>query len=78
MAGTKRKAAYDAVIRQEAARLGLIGKVDPRHVEGWMRLEYGTLDHLPREKFGEYVQVAIDCERAQPGSGESLAQTYGM
>lgn len=69
---------YQRIISEEAARKGLIGVVDPRHVEAWMRLEWGTLDHLPREKFAEYVDVAIDCEKAEPGVGESLAKTFGL
>jgi hypothetical protein len=69
---------YEQVIREEAAKAGLVGQVDPRHVEGWMRLEYGTLNHLPRETFAEYVQVTLECEKEAPGSSEQLAQSFGL
>ena len=39
----------------------LIERLDPsvngRHVEAFMRLEYGTLDHLAEDKFREEIQT---------------------
>lgn len=52
--------------------------VDPRHVEASMRLQYGTLSHLPRETFVEEIAVLKACERADPGYGERVAQSLGM
>jgi len=52
--------------------------VDPRHVEAAMRLQYGTLDHLPRETFAAEIKLLLACEAAEPGFGERLAQSYGL
>lgn len=39
----------------------LIERLDPsvngRHVEAFMRLEYGTLDHFAEDKFKEEIQT---------------------
>lgn len=34
---------------------------DPRHVEAWMRLEFGTLDHLSRDRFRREARMAEAC-----------------
>lgn len=52
--------------------------VDARHVEASMRLQYGTLCHLPRETFAAEIAVFKACERVEPGYGEKLAQSFGM
>lgn len=50
---------------------GVIAKIDPKvnakGVEEHMRLQYGTLDHLPHSTFVAEVKLAKECERAQPG-----------
>ena len=69
---------YQTMIRDEAARMGFIGKVDPRHVEAWMRLEWGTLDARPMDDFRRYITDTIAIEHAEPGSSESLALSYGL
>jgi hypothetical protein len=33
--------------------------VHPALVEAWMRLEYGTLDHLPKETFRKFEREVI-------------------
>jgi hypothetical protein len=67
---------YTRVIQEEAKKLK--SKVDPRHVEAWMRLEWGTLDHLPRGRFRQYVKLTDEIERQQPGASEDLARSYGL
>jgi len=37
--------------------------LNPAGVEASMRLQYGTLNHLPREVFAEEAKLAADCER---------------
>ena len=34
---------------------------DPRHIEAFMRLEYGTLDNLSPAKFRRECGIAADC-----------------
>lgn len=72
------KSGYQQYIREDLARIGKIG-VDPRHVEGWMRLEFGTLDHLSKERFRLEVELAVQCiEEAGVKDSEELALSYGL
>lgn len=52
--------------------------INPAGVEASMRLQYGTLDHLPRETFVEEVALAHLCEAEEPGYLRSVAESYGM
>ena len=47
-------------------------------VETSMRLQYGTLNHLPREVFAEEARLAADCERQSPGFLRRTADSFGM
>ena len=70
---------YRQAIREDMARLGRIGAADPRHVEGWMRLERGCLDGLSAGQFRREVEIALACIAAGPlADSESLAQSYGL
>jgi hypothetical protein len=52
--------------------------VDARHVEGAMRLQYGTLCHLSREVFAAEIRLFKLCEAEKPGYGESCARSFGL
>ena len=52
--------------------------VNPAGVEASMRLQYGTLNHLPRETFELEIRVAKACEAEQPGFLRGVAQSFGM
>ena len=68
---------YVNLIRETLARQGRIG-VNPYHVEAWMRLEYGTLDHLGGAGWNRAVREAAECVAAStPAESESLAKSYG-
>lgn len=70
---------YRQMIRETIARTGHVGAADPRHVEGWMRLEHGCLDGLSRAQFTAEVKIALACIAAGPVSdSESLAQSMGL
>jgi hypothetical protein len=51
---------------------------DPRVVECWMRLEYGTLDHLGSGQFRDcarnYARMTIE----YPEESKGLAASYGV
>ena len=49
--------------------------VDARHVEAFMRLQYGTLDHLSKATFKREAMISAACV-AESGAAESerLAQ----
>ena len=51
---------------------------DPRHVEAYMRLEYGTLDSLSIEAFQRSALSMIGRIDIDPRQAESLAQSYGL
>ena len=44
----------------------------------WMRLHYGTLNHLPRETFAGEARLAADIERQSPGILRRIAGSIGM
>lgn len=69
---------YMEMIRQEIARQGHIG-IDPRHVEGYMRLEHATLDNLSFAQFKEEVKIGIACV-IEDGkeNAEKNAQSFGL
>lgn len=64
---------YQDIIAAEAARMGV--EVDPRHVEGWMRLEFGSLDAQPRERFRAFIRFTSIMPVSE---SESLAESYGL
>ena len=52
---------------------------DARHIEAFMRLEFGTLDHLSREKFAREVRMAEACiDEGGEDMAEGLAKSYGL
>ena len=42
--------------------------VDPRHIEGLMRVQYGTLDHLSAEEFKREVHLCAERGLEDPES----------
>ena len=75
---SKSKSPYYDIINEQIAKQGAIG-TDPRHVEAYMRLEYGTLDHLSRAKFASETKIALQCIAAEGVEvAERCAQSYGL
>jgi hypothetical protein len=69
---------YTDHIRTDLATTGNLG-INPRHVEAFMRLEYGTLDALSPDKFTREVKMAAECVKAAgPQESEGLASSYGL
>ena len=53
--------------------------IDPRHIEGLMRIQYHTLDHLSRADFSREVDIGIECIReGGVKAAEDLAKSYGL
>lgn len=70
---------YQNLIRKEAARLGLVGRTDRRHIEAWMRIEHPTLDGLSPRAFAAEVATAIECViEAGSETSEKLARSLGL
>jgi hypothetical protein len=68
---------YAQMIRVELARQGRVG-LDPALIEGWMRLEYGTLDALSHYRFQQEVAAAAECVEADLSASQRLALSYGL
>ena len=69
---------YYQTIREEIARQGHIG-IDPRHVEGYMRLEHSTLDGLSWSQFSKEVGIGIECVLADGiQNAEANARSFGL
>ena len=52
--------------------------INPAGVEASMRLQFGTLDHLPRSEFVKEAKLAAMCEEEESGYLQSVAESYGM
>lgn len=52
---------------------------DPRHIEAFVRLQYGPLDHLDRNTLREEAKVAAQCVTVGGvDAAEELAVSYGL
>lgn len=71
--------AYRALIVQALERMGLSpSEFPPEQIEGWMRLELGTLDAIGPARFREEVKMAAACVAADPAASARLAESYGL
>jgi len=69
---------YYQTIREELARQGFIG-FDPRHIEGYMRLEHPTLDGLTKTQFKHEVHIAVLCVKHDGiANAEANARSFGL
>jgi hypothetical protein len=54
-------------------------KYDPRHIEGYMRLKYGTLDSLSPDQFDREVEFCIKViDHDGKKNAERNALSYGL
>ncbi len=52
---------------------------DPRHIEAYMRLQYGTLSHLSRDDFAREAKICMACvDTAGVEAAERCARSYGL
>lgn len=57
----------------------LAPKYDPRHVEGYLRVAYPTLDHLSASEFAFKVKMSCYCiNEAGKKMAETVAKSYGL
>ena len=70
---------YQQAIREELAKVGMVGAADPRHIEGYMRLEHPTLNGLSSERFTFEVGIGLACVRADGvEAAERNARSFGL
>ena len=67
---------YREIIENALIATGHAEGYDPKQVEAWMRLKYGTLDALSIEDFTSEVKIACQCIDADPIASMELADTY--
>ena len=68
---------YQSLIHPMLVRMGH-RNIDPRHVEAYLRLQWGTLDHLSRNDFEDAIPEIVETIRANPRQAEQLADSYGL
>lgn len=52
---------------------------DPRHIECFMRIQHGTLDHLSRADFKREVKICMACiDECGKDDAEKYAQSMGL
>ena len=62
-----------------ASLLNPAEKLDPRHIEAYMRVGCTTLDGLSARQFAHEVVIARQCVRdGDPALTEYLARSYGL
>jgi len=67
------------MIKERLTQMGYIEKYDPRHIEGYMRLAYSTLDSLSSIHFNKEIKICIECINADGiFNAEKLAQSFGL
>lgn len=72
----EKPSAYTGVLLRALQHLGITRPVDPRHLEAWMRLQYGCLDHLAFETFLTEVPICLACiDEAGVEASEQLARS---
>lgn len=52
---------------------------DPRHIEGYMRLQHDTLSRLTKRQFSREVRLCVECIREGGlDAAERNAQSFGL
>lgn len=53
--------------------------IDPRHLEGFIRLQFGTLGHLDWPTIRREVKIGISCiKEGGIGMAEQNARSFGL
>lgn len=68
---------YKTIIVEIMSEMKKTFTVSPEIVEAYMRLQYGTLNHLSREEFEKEIILAQGCFELDPEGSQELAQIYG-
>lgn len=69
---------YQVTIKEMLAKIGR-DDIDPRHIEGLMRVGHGTLDGLDRAEFRREVKLCAKClDELSAEEAEETAKSYGL
>lgn len=70
---------WQKAIREDAAKLGMIGRYDPRHVEAYIRIANDTLGGLTPSQFKREIKIAAACiDEGGIDAAERCAQSFGL
>lgn len=65
--------------QQAIAKMKSAQGFDPRHIEGYMRLQYSTLSHLSRSTFAREVRLCVACiKEGGVDAAERNAKSFGL
>ena len=65
--------------QQQIANMKAAQGFDPRHIEGYMRLQYSTLDHLDSRTFAREVRLCVECiKEGGVDAAERNAKSFGL
>ena len=65
---------YQDIIKSVCFVLSI--EADPRHIEGFMRLQYGTLDHLTAPQFAHECKLFDEVK--DQDDWEANAESFGL
>lgn len=69
---------YTETIQKHLDKMGA-KDIKPAHVEGFMRLQYSTLDHLDPATFAEEVAIGVGCViEGGVENAERNAKSFGL
>lgn len=64
--------------REIAAHKAAVG-YDPRHIEGYMRLQHSILGNLSKQQFSREVRLCVECiKEGGIDAAERNAQSFGL
>jgi len=75
---TPRRAPYHNVIIKQLQKLKRTD-IDPRHIEAFMRVQYGSLDALSDRDFFKEAKICIMCvDEVGKKEAEETARSFGL
>jgi hypothetical protein len=69
---------YWSWIMEALIRRGNRADIDPRHVEGYLRQQFGTLDALSTDQLDRELGDIIQTIAADRTTAERVARSYGL
>ena len=65
--------------QREIAKMKAAQGFDPRHIEGYMRLQHDILSRLSKQQFSREVRLCVECiKEGGIDAAERNAQSFGL
>lgn len=69
---------YQKAIGEYLAKRNIVG-FDPRHIEGYMRLQHDILSRLSRSAFNREIRLCVECiKEGGVDAAERNARSFGL